>query len=279
MTREFARNLTRLRREHGLSQEQLAERLAVTRQAVGKWEAGQTLPELEKLVALADLFGVTLDALVRGESYTAQGTSQPLPANEGNAGAVFPAADTAGMQSGSAAAGNGAGTPMLFVPGYEYKSKRCWHGLPLVHINLGYTRYGFGLRRAKGVIAIGNIATGILALGGFSIGVVSLGGISLGLLALGGVALGGVAVAGCAMGIVAIGASAIGVYSLGAASVASRAAVGAAARCSHASAGTDPEADFLITAQTTAAELAAYLRARCPEMPRLLVWLFSGVGR
>lgn len=268
MTREFARNLTRLRREQGLSQEQLAERLAVTRQAVGKWEAGQTLPELEKIVALADLFGVTLDELVRGKSAAGQDAS----------GAVFPAAGNgAGVQN--KAAGNGAGTQMLFVPGYEYKSRRSWHGLPLVHINFGYTRYGFGLRRAKGVIAIGNIATGIVALGGFSIGVVSLGGISMGLLALGGVAVGGMAVAGCAMGVVAIGASAIGVYSLGTAAVASRAAVGASASCRGASAGTNPDADFLITAFTTAEELAAYLRARCPEMPRLLVWLFSLVGR
>lgn len=279
MTRELAKNLTRLRRERGFSQEQLAERLAVSRQAVGKWEAGHTLPELEKLVMLADLFGVTLDELVRGEKGVQRGASFAVSAGNaaGEAAGRGPAGpDAAGLQGGSV---GGAGTAMLFVPGYEYKSKRCWHGLPLVHINFGYTRYGFGLRRAKGVIAIGNIATGIVALGGFSLGLVSLGGISMGLLALGGVAIGGLALAGCAMGIVAIGASAIGIYSLGAAAVAAQAAVGTSAVCRNASAGTNPDADFLITAFTTEDQLAAYLRARCPEMPRLLVWLFSLVGR
>ena len=41
----------------------------VSRQAVSKWEAGQTMPDLPKLVALADLFGTSLDALVRPEAW------------------------------------------------------------------------------------------------------------------------------------------------------------------------------------------------------------------
>ena len=89
---------------------------------------------------------------------------------------------------------------MNVVPGYEYKSKHTLFGLPLVHINCGY-----GLRRAKGVIAIGNIATGIVALGGFGVGVVSFCGIGVGLLSLGGLALGGFAVGGVAVGLVAAG--------------------------------------------------------------------------
>ena len=62
---EFSEKLTILRRRAGLSQEQLADRLGVTRQSVSKWEGGAAVPELGKLVALADLFGVTLDDLVR----------------------------------------------------------------------------------------------------------------------------------------------------------------------------------------------------------------------
>ena len=48
----FADNLVWLRREKGFSQEQLADLMDVSRQAVSKWEAGQTMPDLPKLVAL-----------------------------------------------------------------------------------------------------------------------------------------------------------------------------------------------------------------------------------
>lgn len=52
-----------LRKQHALSQEQLAEALGVSRQTVSKWERGAAAPELEKLRAIADYFGVTLDEL------------------------------------------------------------------------------------------------------------------------------------------------------------------------------------------------------------------------
>ncbi len=53
-----------LRREKGLSQEQLAEALGVSRQAVSKWESGAAMPESERLIALAAFYGVSLDALL-----------------------------------------------------------------------------------------------------------------------------------------------------------------------------------------------------------------------
>lgn len=52
------------RKKSGLSQEALAARLGVSRQAVSKWEVGDTVPELDKLVALAKSFGVTTDELL-----------------------------------------------------------------------------------------------------------------------------------------------------------------------------------------------------------------------
>ena len=55
------------RRKLGLSQEELASRLNVTRQAVSKWETGTSVPELETLVALAKVFGVTTDYLLSVE--------------------------------------------------------------------------------------------------------------------------------------------------------------------------------------------------------------------
>lgn len=57
--------LSELRRSRGLSQEELADALAVSRQAVGKWESGRAVPELDKLAALCGFYGVSLDALVR----------------------------------------------------------------------------------------------------------------------------------------------------------------------------------------------------------------------
>ncbi len=54
-----------LRTRLGLSQEELAEKLGVSRQSVSKWETGQSAPDLEKIIKLADLFGVSVDELVR----------------------------------------------------------------------------------------------------------------------------------------------------------------------------------------------------------------------
>lgn len=61
----IADRLTELRRVHGYSQESLAAELGLTRQAVSRWERGESLPDTENLIALADLYGVSLDELVR----------------------------------------------------------------------------------------------------------------------------------------------------------------------------------------------------------------------
>lgn len=57
-----------LRRKSGLSQEQLAEKIGVSRQAVSKWEGGLSTPELDKLKALSDCFQVSIDELTCGDS-------------------------------------------------------------------------------------------------------------------------------------------------------------------------------------------------------------------
>ena len=63
---DMADRLQNLRKAKGLSQEALAQRLDVSRQAVSKWESGQSVPEAEKIVALSDFFGVTTDYLLKG---------------------------------------------------------------------------------------------------------------------------------------------------------------------------------------------------------------------
>lgn len=60
-------NICRLRTGRGMSQGDLADALGVSRQSISKWETGGAVPELEKLVKLSALFGVTLDELVTGE--------------------------------------------------------------------------------------------------------------------------------------------------------------------------------------------------------------------
>lgn len=64
MTIENAARLAELRREKGLSQEELAERLNVSRQAVSKWERGESSPDTDNLIALAQLYGISLDVLL-----------------------------------------------------------------------------------------------------------------------------------------------------------------------------------------------------------------------
>ena len=55
-----------MRSRKGMTQEEVAEQVGVSRQAVAKWEKGDTLPDIESCIKLADLFGVPLDMLVRG---------------------------------------------------------------------------------------------------------------------------------------------------------------------------------------------------------------------
>ncbi len=63
----FSEKLLLLRRQKGLSQEQLAEMLDVSRQSVSKWEAQQTLPEPSKIILLSEIFGVSIDQLLKDD--------------------------------------------------------------------------------------------------------------------------------------------------------------------------------------------------------------------
>ncbi len=61
-------NITALRTTHKLSQSELAEQLNVSRQSVSKWETDASIPELDKLIMMSDLFHITLDELVRADA-------------------------------------------------------------------------------------------------------------------------------------------------------------------------------------------------------------------
>ena len=69
---EFYENLNRLRKEKGWSQEELGNRLNVSRQTVSKWELGSTTPELNKLMELSRIFQVSIDELVGSSNAPAE---------------------------------------------------------------------------------------------------------------------------------------------------------------------------------------------------------------
>ena len=68
MTLETANRLYELRKKHSLSQEELAEKLGVSRQAVSKWERSEASPDTDNLIALAKIYGLSLDELIYGEN-------------------------------------------------------------------------------------------------------------------------------------------------------------------------------------------------------------------
>jgi hypothetical protein len=109
------------------------------------------------------------------------------------------------------------------------QSEREFLGLPWLSIAFG-ANPAKGERRghARGVIAIGDVATGIIAIGGVARGVIALGGVACGVLAFGGLAIGAFALGGGALGGVAMGGGAAGIVAIGGAAFGYYAAGGAA---------------------------------------------------
>ena len=64
MDEKITEKLIKLRKEHNLSQEQLADELGVSRQAVSKWERGEASPDTDNLIALARIYDTSLDSLL-----------------------------------------------------------------------------------------------------------------------------------------------------------------------------------------------------------------------
>ena len=176
----FGENLMRLRKQKGYSQEDLAHMLGVSRQVISKWENNSTTPKLERIMKIAELFDVSLDELIndgKGINYAHENRIT-----------------------------NGSFIHYRYFE-YNYQSRIRVHGVPLVHIHLGR-----GLKKAKGIIAIGNIAMGLVAIGGISVGLFGIGLVSIGAIAIGFISIGAVT-----LGMYCIGAIANGkVFALGA---------------------------------------------------------------
>ena len=72
-------NLIMLRNIHGFSQEMLAEKIGISRQAYAKWESGATIPDIEKCKRLADVYGITIDSLLKSETIDGKTAIPPAP--------------------------------------------------------------------------------------------------------------------------------------------------------------------------------------------------------
>ena len=81
-------NLVMLRNLHGYSQEQIAEKIDISRQAYAKWESGATVPDIEKCACLAEVYGVTIDSLIKTESCDGIGRIPPAPVGKNIWGTV-----------------------------------------------------------------------------------------------------------------------------------------------------------------------------------------------
>lgn len=186
----------KLRTAHGMSQEAFGDMLGVSRQSVSKWETDQSQPELDKIIAISEMFTVSTDYLLKERQMEESAVNSFHEGEDGN------------LQS-----------PHIIVQKpsfhYEYKSERTFMGLPLVHINIGFKPV-----RAKGIIAIGNAAQGIIAIGIAGVGIITLAPVGVGLLlAIGCVVTGGVALGTIAVGVIAMGALCCGLFTMGAVAV------------------------------------------------------------
>ncbi|MDE5721163.1 MAG: helix-turn-helix domain-containing protein [Clostridia bacterium] len=210
--------IAKCRREAGLTQTELAEKLGVTRQAVSRWESDFSFPETDKLLSMSKLFGCSVDWLLKYDE----------------------------EERGEACAPQKNFNLFAYLKNfhYEFKSKRTVFGIPLVHVNIGRGRTAKGFF-AVGFKSVGVFSVGLLSLGLFSygllslgllaiaccgLGFVSLGAVALGIFSAGGLAVGVVAVGGVAIGLFAIGGCAVGGFAFGGYACGSYAAIGDIAR-------------------------------------------------
>ena len=81
-------NLVILRNIHGYSQEDVAEKIGISRQAYAKWENGATIPDIEKCQRLSELYGVTIDSLIKTTTVDGEKVIPPPPTGKNIWGSV-----------------------------------------------------------------------------------------------------------------------------------------------------------------------------------------------
>lgn len=202
--------LSKLRKENNYTQEQLANVLGVSRQAVSKWESNITYPETDKLIRISELFRCSLDYLLKE-------TEEIYNKNQYHEAGTF------------------FGKRLR-----ERKSEKTVWGMPLWHVGRnarGFVAVGFNARgviavgfKAQGMVSLGLLSMGILSLGLLSLGLFSLGLFALGILSAGSISLGVFSAGSISFGVISLGAIAIGDFSVGALAVGKYFALGDNAR-------------------------------------------------
>lgn len=82
-------NLIMLRNINGFSQEEIAGKINISRQAYAKWESGATVPDIEKCKKLADVYGITIDSLIKTTTVDGEATILPPPKGKNIWGSVL----------------------------------------------------------------------------------------------------------------------------------------------------------------------------------------------
>lgn len=252
----FGDKIAKCRKENNYTQEQLADLLGVSRQAVSKWESGTAYPETDKLIRMSKLFHCSLDYLL-GDGDT----------------------DDAGIRTGSSRRLLKIELPLF----RERQSTRMIRGLPLWQIGRNaHAIIAIGLN-ARGILAIGLLSRGVISLGCCSVGLLSFGFLTVGLLSLGlfaaGILAGGCFAAGIiaagaiSLGIISLGAVAIGDFSAGALAIGKYLAIGDHAQGMIALGKTQASGSLYQTLDPLSPENAEVIRALLDEhVPGYLGW-------
>lgn len=244
---------SKLRKENNYTQEQLAEVLGVSRQAISKWESDISYPETDKLIRMSGLFHCSLDYLLKD-------TEETDSRNQVNEDSLF-----------------------IRKRLREKKSEKTVWGMPLWHIGRdarGFVAVGLNARgviavgfKAKGIVSLGMLSMGVLSWGMLSIGLLSIGMFALGLLSAGCFSIGIFAAGAISLGIISLGAIAIGDFSVGALSVGKYFALGDNARAMIALGDTEAVGNvFKKIGELTAQDIAAVKQSLDTIVPAYLSW-------
>lgn len=204
--------IAKQRKAQNLTQEQLAEILGVSRQSVSKWESDTAYPETGKLIKIGELFGCSMDYLLKENRMEPEYRETPLE----------PLKVTVNPRS------------LIQLP--EKTSQRTICGIPLYQTGKnarGFFAFGINARgvfaagvKAKGIVSFGVLSTGVLSFGVLSLGLLAFGAFTVGVLSFGAISLGIIALGAISIGIISVGAVSIGCFSTGALAVGKYAAIG-----------------------------------------------------
>ncbi len=199
----FGEKLAKARKENNMTQEQLADVLGVSRQSISKWESDIAYPETDKLIRMSELFGCSLDYLLK-DDVTQKPNIQRTTYRHDASFSTFSFTITKTRE-------------------YEYKSKSTLFGLPLVHINIGKGKTAKGIIaigfKSVGVLSIGLLASGLFSIGLLALGLFGIGVLGIGFFGFGAFALGMLSGGAVSVGLISFGAISIGIMSCGAISV------------------------------------------------------------